>query len=107
MTQWFPVRNVAEGVDYKEARLKVSLKVKRVMALENQESFWGLLKADQPKTASGHHNVADEEAEILRKVFPHVRPILSNTLRLLYLVVCPVMKLLLWHRRILVDWEKV
>ena len=71
----------------------------------------------QATSPSDHHLKASEslhvqtqaeqqEIEFLRKLFPHMRPVITNILKVLYLGVRPIMLLLLWHRRLILDWEK-
>ncbi len=53
--------------------------------------------------------MSEEEAQqlqSLRQLFPLMRPVIANQFRLMYVIVRPVMLFLLWHRKILLDWEK-
>ncbi len=59
-----------------------------------------------PGAIAGVALATEEEAQVLRVLVPLVRPVVNNILRALYVVVRPVMLFLLWHRTILLDWEK-
>ena len=111
------------------------MKVVVIEEVERKESFWGLfdepLKEDGVSglQSSDEKQKEDEAIEAMRAIFPHLRRIglyrfvllyslnnepffspsrttVHNTFRLLYIVVRPVMLFVLWHRRVLMDWEK-
>lgn len=110
-TAWFPLRNLADGSHYKEAQIQLSFEVRQVAELENQASFWGLLRpdvndGDSSDAARQAASAANQEVELLRRLFPHIRPIINHSLRFMFVGVRPFMLLLLWHRRMILDWEK-
>lgn len=65
------------------------------MGTQNSESSSAALEND-----------IDKEMGAVKAIFVHLRPILNNIFRLLYVVVRPIMMLLLAQRHVLMDWEK-
>jgi CRP-like cAMP-binding protein len=133
--QWFPLRN-NDGELYQDARFLLSLSFVSFDLVEHGDAFWRMLNTDSDEShghlsvlrrrlgggKKEGQNVAGgggpapfggagleedpQQVEALRAVFPLLRPIINNLFRMMYVVVRPCMLFLLWHRRILMDWEK-
>ncbi len=132
--QWFPLRNIDGGL-YQDARVQVSMQFVAFEMVEHGDAFWKMLstndeghgpaallrrhrkRADSPVVGVAlspdkHQQVLSsmeddpQQMEVLKALFPLLRPIINNMFRFLYVVVRPFMLFLLWHRRILMDWEK-
>jgi CRP-like cAMP-binding protein len=127
--QWFPLRN-SDGGLYQDAQLQISVYFVAVDMMEHGDAFWKMLlpaeneshnpaaillrhhrervakRADAGGTAVVPLNDDPQQVEVLRTLFPLIRPIINNLFRALYVAVRPLMLFGLWHRKILMDWEK-